>query len=203
MSNIRSNIVIANDKILKDEISPRFAYYLLLNTTDRNIRRKLLSKVIDDSTYTLMFLINCVFEDEANIAINYILNEPFICLELLNSNKRLNKNQRSLLIKTIIKDIDATKLMLDMVYIEEEYRINILNLYNNILFKERTVSNYFNNWNLFGNIIGKSKINDLVLLIINSNTNYSIEIDMLLLYCKLTNKQKDLLTAKKISILLG
>lgn len=197
MLNIQSNCIQNN------EISPQFAYYLLLNTTDKNIRKNLLSKVIDNSRFTLMFLINCIFEDEFNIAINYILNEPFNCLELLKSNKKLNEKQKSILIKTIIKDIDATKLMLNMVYIKEEDRKYILNLYNDILFKEKSVSNYFDNWNLFGNIIGKSKINDLILLIVNNNEKHLLEIDMLLLYCKLTNKQKDLLTAKKISILLG
>lgn len=197
---VKENYVKEN---YKDEISPQFAYYLILNTTDIKIRRKLLNKIVNDSKITLMFLLNCIYEDEMNASINYILYDPYKCLELLITNKRLDKIQKNILITAIIKDLDATKDMLDQIYLEEEYKKNILNLYDKKLFKEKSVSNYFNNWNLFGNIIGSNRINDLVLLLINSNDKNIFEIDSLLLYCKLTEKQKDILNAKKISILLG
>jgi hypothetical protein len=200
---------------LSNEYKAKQAYLKIFDANDPVERNNLLTYILKDEQYSLLFIINCnPNKQELELALNVVLKDfkkTYILLKEQNEKNILNKEQR---MKAIVVLNDHTDLIYYLASIcnfsipEKQY---IYNSNKNKFLYEMTLENYWNMWTIFGDVFTEDDLDTLTELIYNYEylekngfKDYYIKymIEQLMYHGRLNKEQCNRLNSKLIILRL-
>lgn len=181
------------------------AYLKIFDANDPRERSKLLNYVLTDAQTALLFMLNCSPNKiELEKAFEKIVDSPKHCHELMKKNiNSLTPNQRMQALSSVIQD---PNLAWDVVWgsklNKNEKEIIYKTHYEHYL-QDKTLDNYWAQWNAFGDIFPTEELQRFVDMIYECESFEAWDMaESLLKYGKLTEDQHEKLDSKIVARLL-